>query len=112
MNDVKMRHLFILLVLLSFMTGCAGIQTPVGTYRFTSDTQEKPKAKAKEPSSFEKETGLRPAVGTLMFIGGIAMLITLPVTAAAETNDPVMPLVIFGSGLALWGAAGIVYFAE
>jgi len=107
-----MKSQFILFVLLSFMIGCAGIQTPVGTLSASKQVPTKPAPVKPKKKSFKESTGMSPAVGTLMFIGGLAMVLTLPVATTADFQDPIIPLIIFGSGLTLWGAAGIIYLVE
>ena len=117
-----MRHFLTLIVLLSFLTGCAGIQTPLGTYRFTSaesseptePTKPVPKAKEDPKKLTHKEKfGMSEPVMVLMAIGAGFMLTSI---MAMNYDDGMgheeFTVITGGTGILIWGVAGIVHVAE
>ena len=106
----------LLVMLLIFTVGCAGTLPEPGMSNTSDDkviVNEKhlptPKTAAQE-----RKGNMSPAVMTLIGIGAAAQLgAVLSMNIGDEaSNDPIMPLIFFGSGLVLWGAAGITYLIE
>ena len=115
-----MRYYLTLIVLLSFLTGCAGIQTPVGTYRFTSSessepTKPAPKAKKdpKKALTHRERLGVSEPVMVLMAIGAGFMLTSIMAMNYDDGDGhEEFTIVTGGTGILIWGVAGIVHVAE
>lgn len=100
------------------MTGCAGIQTPLGTHSFDSaepapkETPTPKKAPEKE-KSFEESSGMSPTVAVLLGIGAATMLMSVGAMNYDDGNSGEEFAVITGvSGLLIWSVAGIVWVIE
>ena len=98
------------------MTGCAGLQTPIGTYNFSSAEsapKEAPKeAPKKDERTFKEKSGVSPPVAVLLGLGAILMMTSIAAMNIDEGDGEEFMAITGGTGLLLWGSAGIVYLAE
>ena len=108
-----MKYLIIPVVLTS-LTGCAGIQTPLGTYRFNATEATEVVAEApKKKLTYRQKSGMSPAVGVLLGIGAAFILTGVGFSMAPDGPDHKgFALVSGGTGFLLWGVAGVVYLVE
>ena len=105
-----MKRLIIFLLVM-FLTGCYSIRTPLGVYSLNATESPAPK-EPKKKKSFKEDTGLSPTVAVLLGIGAGAMLMSLSSATYDDSDSDVAAVVVGGTGLVFWGAAGIVHATE
>lgn len=96
------------------VVGCAGTLPEPGMPNDSKPAVDEKHLPAPKIVVQERQNDMSPAIITLLGLGAGAQLGTvLAINVGDETNaDLIMPLVFFGTGLILWGTAGIVYLTE
>lgn len=106
-----MKYLPVLLTLL-MLTGCYNVRTPLVSYDAPSAAPTKPSEEKPHKKTFKEEYGMSETVAVLLGLGAVFMATGLgSAYHEGETSDNVA-LIFGGTGLLLWGSAGIVYGVE
>ena len=90
-------------ILLIFSVGCAGALPEPGM-------PDKPAPVAKKKTAVN---GMSDEVAVLLGLGAVAMMVSMAgMTADATADHPEFAVITGGTGLLLWGAAGITHLAQ
>ena len=114
-----MHRILLTILLLIFTVGCAGTLPEPGLPDASNDkfndkvVVDEKHLPAIKTAAQDRKGNMSVTVMTLLGIGAAAQLgAVLSMNVGEGSNDPLIPLVLFGSGLSLWGAAGITYLIE
>lgn len=111
-----MKNLFVLFIIVCILSGCFATNKPVtGDVTYTHLSQSEEPVSKKKPEPKEGIGAMSAPVIVLLGLGAASMMMGLGATLYDDNQDDtakVFALAFGGTGLVLWGVAGITALAE